>query len=986
MTQPMRLSSGGRVDRTRRIEFRFDGQSFEGHPGDTLASALLANGVRLMGRSFKYHRPRGALTAGPEEPSALVELRLGARREPNTRATVAELFDGLEAKSQNRFPSLEFDIAAINSRLSRFLPAGFYYKTFMWPAAFWEKVYEPLIRRAAGLGRAAAEPDPDEYESMHAHCDVLVVGSGAAGLAAARAAAASGARVILAEQDFELGGGLLLDPAREAWRTEMVLTLAAMSDVKLLPRMTVVGFYEHNVLGAVERVGDHLAEPPPYKVRQRFWTIRAKQVVLATGATERLIAFPGNDKPGVMLASAAETYVRRFGVAPGSRAAFFVNNDWAYYAAFALKQAGIDVAAIVDVRAETAKAVAAHHLGIPLSLGCEIVDVQGGKSVRGVTVRKRDGSGVSSLECDLLCVSGGHDPAVHLASHTRAPLIWSRELAAFLPGKPVQAERSAGAARGVFGIAAAARDGAEAGAAAAEAAGFKSAAGFALPAPDDAHHTSLEPFWEVRGPGMNGGKSFVDLQNDVTSADIRLAHQEGYEHVEHAKRYTTHTMATDQGKTGGIVGVAVLAAARGDTIEKVGLPTYRPYVTPVTWGAVAGREVGKHLVPTRRTPMHQWHLRRGGVFLETGLWLRPLYYTTTGETGWEPILREARAVRRAVGICDVSTLGKIDVQGPDAAVFLDRLYTNTFSTLPVGKARYGLMLREDGMVFDDGTTSRLGEQHYLMTTTTAKAAEVLEHMEYHAQVAWPELDAQFSTVTDQWAQMSVAGPRARDTLLNCVAGLDLSNSAFPFMATGAGEVDGCPVRVFRVSFSGELAYEIATPAGYGERVWRAIIEAGAAFGILPYGLEALSLLRVEKGHVAGPELNGQTTARDLGMEKMLKKQGDYIGRVLAERPGLTDSSRPRLVGIRAVDPSFEKRLRGGAHLVASRDSTDSLGWVTSVTRSVELENWIGLAMLKRGPDDKGKRLYAAYPLKNETVEVEITSPHHIDPENARVRA
>ncbi|MGQ0674661.1 MAG: 2Fe-2S iron-sulfur cluster-binding protein, partial [Rhodospirillales bacterium] len=468
----MRLPSGGRIDRSRGVEFRFDGRVYKGHPGDTLASALLANGVRLMGRSFKYHRPRGAFTCGPEEPNALVELRSGARREPNTRATTAELFDGLEASSQNRFPSLDFDVGAVNSLIGRFIPSGFYYKTFMWPASFWEKLYEPLIRRAAGLGRAAAEPDPDAYEAMHAHCDVLVVGSGAAGLAAARAAGASGARVILAEQDFELGGGLLLDPARELWRTDMVAALASMPEVRLLPRATVFGFYDHNVLGAVERIADHLPEPPPYVARQRYWTIRAKEVVLATGALERSIAFPGNDRPGVMLASAAEAYARRFAVAAGRRAVLFTNNDLAYYSAFALKQAGIGVAEIVDVRAETAKAIAAHHHGIALSLGSEIAAVHGGKSASGVTVRRRDGGPARRIEADLVCVSGGHDPAVALASHTRAPLQWSCELAAFLPGKPVQQERSAGAARGVFGISAAARDGARAGAEAAEAAGF----------------------------------------------------------------------------------------------------------------------------------------------------------------------------------------------------------------------------------------------------------------------------------------------------------------------------------------------------------------------------------------------------------------------------------------------------------------------------------------------------------------------------------
>lgn len=466
---------------------------------------------------------------------------------------------------------------------------------------------------------------------------------------------------------------------------------------------------------------------------------------------------------------------------------------------------------------------------------------------------------------------------------------------------------------------------------------------------------------------------------------MRLAVREGYGHVEHAKRYTTHGMGTEQGKTGGLVGSAVLAEARGEPIEKVGVPTFRPYVTPVTIGALAGREVEQHFKPKRRSALHDWHVQAGGVFLETGLWLRPLYYTRSAETGWEPILREARAVRSSVGICDVSTLGKIDIQGPDAAAFLDRLYTNTFSTLPVGRSRYGLMLREDGMVFDDGTTSRLGEHHYLMTTTTAKAADVLEHMEYHAQVTWPELDVQFCSVTDQWAQMSIAGPNARKVLERCMDGLDLANAEFPFMAAAEARIAGCGIRIFRVSFSGELAYEVAAPSGYAERVWTAILEVGAPFSIVPYGLEAMGLMRIEKGHVAGPEINGQTTAADLGLERMMKKKGDFIGRINAMRPGLVAPDRPRLVGIRTVDANFERRLRGGAHLVARPESKQSLGWVTSVTRSVELERWIGLAMLNHGAERVGERMYAAFPLKNEVVAVEITSPHHIDPENDRVR-
>ncbi len=981
MTETFRLAKGGRIDRDRGLRFTFDGMAYQGFQGDTLASALLANGVRHVGRSFKYHRPRGIFTAGPEEPNALVELRTGARREPNTRATVAELYDGLIAESQNRWPSLKYDVAAINGKLARFLPAGFYYKTFMWPAAFWEKVYEPAIRRAAGLGRAALEPDPDTYEPRHAHCDVLVVGSGAAGLAAARAVADAGARVILCEQDFELGGGLLVSPEHEAWRAAEIKALVAKPDVTLLPRTTVFGLYDHGVAGALERVSDHLAEPAAYEVRQRTWTIRARHIILATGAIERFVAFPDNDRPGIMLAGAAETYVRRYGVAPGRRAVIFANNDGAYDAAYALQDAGVEIKAIVDVRPHSIAADIARGALINVVEGAEVIGTDGKRLLGKVAVRRRVGGGSSVFDADLLCISGGWNPAVNLASMAGEKLQWDAALATFVPRATLAAVQSAGAARGIFGIKAAAEDGRAVGRAAARTLGLHvSGDGGGTPQADE-RQTPLQPIWEVAG----SGKAFIDLQHDATAGDMRLAHQEGFTHVEHAKRYTTHSMGTDQGKSGGLVGVAVLAAARGEPIEKVGVPTFRPYVTPVTFGAFAGHDVGRHHKPTRRTPLHRWHDSAHAVFMETGLWLRAGYYSKTRETGWEPILREARAVRQAAGLCDVSTLGKIDIQGRDSASFLDRVYTNTFSTLAIGRARYGLMLREDGLMFDDGTTSRLGPHHYLMTTTTAKAAEVMGHLEFCAQVLWPSLDVRFCSVSDQWAQMALTGPRARDVLARCIDGLDVSNVGLPYMAAGEGRIAGAPVRVFRVSFSGELGYEVATPSGLGTRVWAALHEAGTPMGLVPYGLEALNVLRVEKGHVTGAEINGQTTARDLGFEKMLKKTGDYIGRVNAERPGLMDPSRPRLVGIRALNPSFANRLRAGAHIVDRSNGAVSLGWVSSVTRSVELNCWIGLAMLRDGAQRTGDRLHAAFPLRDEMVEVEITSPHHVDPESARVR-
>lgn len=968
-----RLLQGGYIDRSKRLMFQFDGRRFFGHPGDTLASALLASGVRLVGRSFKYHRPRGIMTAGPEEPSALVTLREGSRTEPNTKMTEIELYEGLRAKSQNRWPSLNIDLMAVNSLAGSMISAGFYYKTFMWPAPFWEKLYEPLIRRAAGLGRATELPDPDRYETVHAHCDVLVVGSGPAGLAATRAAGEAGARVILCERDFLLGGGLLLDPALEAWRKEMIAALEMLPDVQILPRTNVFGYYDHNLLGGVEQVADHLAEPRQHDVRQRYRTFRARQVVLATGASERLIAFRGNDRPGVMMAGAALTYIRRFGVAPGKRAVVFTNNDSAYATAIALVEAGLDRVVLADFRQETRLVTGLNAHGIDVRSGVEVSDFRKNK----VSIRTRSGGG-DTIAADLLCISGGWNPNVHLASQSGAKLSWDPTLATFMPGSPVQAERSAGAARGTAGIGEAARDGVAAGRAAANASGFLGGAtDFPLPALEGPCRL-LEPLWEVKNPG----KAFVDLQHDVTADDIRLAYREGFSHIEHVKRYTTHNMATDQGKLGGLVGAAILAEARGKTPEEVGLPAFRPYTKPVSIGALAGGSTGKRFQPIRVTALHDWHLRNGASMQPSGEWLRPFYYPKAGETGWDPILREARAVRHSVGICDVSTLGKIDLQGPDAAAFLNRLYINSFSNLAVGKCRYGLMLREDGIVFDDGTISRLGEVHFLVTTTTTNAEPVLEHMEFYAQTVWPELDVQFCSVTDQWAQIAVAGPRSRATLAKVVEGLDLTNEAFGFMSVGEGRVAGRPVRVFRISFSGELAYEIAVSSRHAEVVWQAVLAAGQEFGIVPYGLDAMGLMRIEKGYVTGAELNGQTTAADLGAGPMMKKTGDFIGRVMSARPALADTGRPRLVGIRPVESGTH--LRSGAHLVSKPGSSRSLGWVTSVTRSIELGHWIGLALLEHGDAMNGKTVYAVSPLHDEAIEIVVSSPRHIDPENVRV--
>ena len=736
MQGPTRIADGLLTDAARPLGFRFDGQRLQGLAGDTLASALLANGKRLVGRSFKYHRPRGIVTAGAEEPCALVDVIGAGGREPNHLATTLMLYQGLVAESQNRWPSLGFDVGAVNNLVARFLPAGFYYKTFMAPGWAWERLYEPLIRRAAGLGRldAIVGEHAAPADTVHDHADVLVVGAGVAGLTAAHRLGASGLRVLLAEQDVVLGGGALLDARWSDWRESTCAALAQLPQVRSLARTTVLGAYGHGVFGALETLAGADAAAVG-GLRERLRIIRARRVIFATGAIERLIAFPGNDLPGVMLAGAALGYLRRYGVAVGRQPAFFLNTDQAYESVFALAGAGIERVGVIDVRTGSLAAERARALGIEVHAGAVVEAVIGRGAVGGVRVANPDGSQRREFEADSLLISGGYCPASALPSQLGATLKWQQAIAAFTPDLSPAIGRVAGAARGVFGLAAAARSGEAAARVVAAELGHRSlAAGVALAWPPDAEATPIEAVWEVSARG----KAFVDLQNDVTSADVRLAVQEGYQHVEHMKRYTTHGMATDQGRIGGLVGSAVLARARAVPLSEVGQPKPRPYAQPVPLAALAGSEVRQHLKPMRRVPLHDWHQAAGASFMSSGLWLRPLVYAR--QSGWEPVLREARAVRRSVGITDVSTLGKIDVQGPDAATFLDFIYANTFSTLAVGRCRYGIMLREDAMVLDDGTTSRLAQQHFLVTTTTANATPVLEHMEFHLQAVCQQLD------------------------------------------------------------------------------------------------------------------------------------------------------------------------------------------------------------------------------------------------------
>ena len=976
---PARISSGALTDSSRLLRFRFDGRELAGLAGDTLASALLANGVRQVGRSFKYHRPRGIVTAGPEEPCALVDVIGSSGREPNWTATTLPLQQGLVAESQNRWPTLRFDLRAVADRLGRFLPAGFYYKTFMRPGWAWERLYEPIIRRAAGLGRLAAvvPVHADPAETVHEHADVLIVGAGACGLAAAHRLGATGLRVILVDQDVAVGGGTLLDARWSSWRKSVCAALMQWPALRCLTRTTVLGAYGHGVFGALETLTPQ--ESARFGgLRERLRVIRARQVLLASGALERLIAFPGNDVPGVMLAGAGLSYLKRYGIAVGRRPALFLNNDEAYEAVFALAAAGVQCAGVIDPRPDSRAAARARTLGVAVHGDAMVGAVHGRREVEAVTITEPDGRRRFVLEADALLISGGYTPASALATQLGATLAWDESLAAFTPDPAVAAGRIAGGARGVFGLAAAARDGdAAACAMAAELGGAADAASCPEP-PPDAEWSPLGALWEVRARG----KAFVDLQNDVTTDDVRLAAQEGYEHLEHMKRYTTFGMATDQGRIGGLVGCAVLAAARGVPLPEVGLLRARPFAQPVPFAALAGPEVREHYRPRRRLPLHEWHESAGATFVTTGLWLRPLVYAR--ESGWSPVLDEARAVRKCAGLTDVSTLGKIDVQGPDAARFLDFIYANTFSTLAVGRARYGIMLREDGMLLDDGTTSRLAPEHFLITTTTANSAAVLEHLEFQLQSTCTALDVLLTDVTDQWAQFAVAGPRSREVLGPLVHGLELSNEAFPFMAATEGLIAGVPGRLFRISFSGELAYEIAVPAAQALSVWSVLLEAGTRFDLRPYGLDALNTLRIEKGHVTTAELNGNTTADDLGLQRLLKKQGDFIGRTLAQRAGLNAAERLQLVGVRPTDRS--ERLRNGSQLVAREAPDVSLGYLTSATPSVEFEGWVGLALLSGGRQRLGQRLLARSPIHKETVELQILGSHMLDPENVRVRS
>ena len=977
-----RTPAGGRIDRSRVLSFTFDGQHFTGLHGDTLAAALLANGVHLVGRSFKYHRPRGIVSAGAEEPNALLTVyRDAARYTPNLRATQVELYAGLQSESQNRWPSLAFDVGAVNDLLSPFIPAGFYYKTFMWPRSAWHALYEPRIRATAGLGRAPALPDPDRYSNRFAHCDVLVVGAGPAGLKAALTASRNSQRVILCDEQAELGGSLLSEPATGGvsingetatqWIRNVVGELAANPRVQLLTRTTAFGYFPHNLVALNERLTDHLSSAPQHLPRERTWQVRAGEVVLATGAIERPLVFPGNDLPGVMLAGAARTYVNRYGVLPGRTAVLLTAHDEGYRAALDLHAAGVDIRGIFDVRprADGELPSQARSSGLPVQTATTVVGTGGRLRVNSVQLARIDAHGEAAgggdtVVCDLLLMAGGLTPTVHLFSQSRGKLRWAEDLQAFLPGEPAERTRSVGACAGELDLAVvlgdehsvhtlrSAREGRVG----------------ALPTPPDAAQ-----------------KAFVDWQHDVTTRDLALATREGFRSIEHIKRYTTTGMATDQGKTSNLNALGVVAAQIGKPIPQVGLTTFRMPYTPVTFGSFAGLQRGLLFDPVRTTPTHAWATARGAVFEDVSLWKRARYFPRSGEDMHAAVARECRAVRSACGLFDASTLGKIEVVGSDAATFMNRMYVNSWSALAVGKARYGLLLRDDGFIYDDGVVARTAPDRFHVTTTTGGAARVLGLMEDYLQTEWPELDVWLTSTTEQWTVIAVQGPSARKVLEPLVEGVDLSAAALPHMSVTRGRICGVPLLLFRVSFTGELGFEINVPADYGLSVWEAVYQAGQAYGITEYGTESMHVLRAEKGYlIIGQDTDGTVTPDDAGLAWAIgKNKEDFVGKRSLLRAAMSAPDRKQLVGLATTDPQVV--TEEGAQLTASSGQKPPfrpLGHVTSSYYSAVLGRSIALAMVAGGRARQGQTLYVSMPEGD--IPVQVVAPVFYDPKGERL--
>jgi sarcosine oxidase subunit alpha len=998
MSQKYRLDNIGYINRDKKISFTFNGKKYFGYEGDTLASALLANGIHLVGRSFKYHRPRGFFGAGVDEPNAKVQLYKGAKTEPNANATEVELVEGLIVKSQNCWPSVSFDFGAINNLFQKFFPAGFYYKTFMWPKSFWYKVYEPIIRKAAGLGVAPLKPDPDRYEHKYEYCDVLIAGSGPSGLASALAAAKNGARVILAEDKSRFGGSLLVDEVTignkkgKEWADEAISQLKSMPNVIVKNRSQVFGYYDHNMMVMFERTRDHIENPNKFTPRQKLWYIRAKEIIISAGSIERPLIFGNNDRPGILLSSAAKEYLKVYGVLVGRKPIIFTNNDSAYDTAIEFKKNGINPL-VVDTRTNSDSSVIseAKNLNIDIKFSHGIANTKGHLKVNSATIGKfnSDKSSYENLEevsCDCICVSGNWTPTVHLSSQSGNKLKFNETIDAFIPSQSRQKESTIGSANGSFTLKQALEDGFNKGFELSNKITNKNSKSTA-PTSNERSYGEHDKFWCMPLPKNKHYKRFVDFQNDVAVSDIELAVREGFRSIEHVKRYTTLGMATDQGKTSNLNGLQLVSNIEGKIVPEVGHTTFRPPYTAVTIGTIVGREVGKHYRPTRKSPMHEWHEKNNAVFVDAGLWLRPRYYKQGNESLEEAAKREANNVRKNVGVCDVTSLGKIDIKGPDTAEFLNRIYTNAWMKLPVGKARYGVMLREDGIVFDDGTTTRISENHFHMTTTTAQAVNVLAHLEYYLQVVWPELNVNVLSTTEQWAGAALAGPNSRELLSKLFPETNILNEALPFMGYKESDLFGVPARIFRISFSGELAYEINVESSYGTFMWEKIIEFGQEMNIEPYGTEALSTLRIEMGHVAGSELDGRTIPYDVSLEGMLSKKKDFIGKRSLTREAFLNPKREKVVGVIPLDK--KTTIPEGSHLVKDGNASSpnpKLGHVSASCWSVEYNNPFSLAIIQDGKNRIGEKLYAVSPLNNKNIAVEIVSSHYVDPKGERVRS
>ncbi|MEM8796162.1 MAG: sarcosine oxidase subunit alpha [Pseudomonadota bacterium] len=992
-----RVQGKGRVNHQRRIRFSFDGRNIEGLEGDTIASALLANGIHLMGRSFKYHRPRGVVAAGAEEPNALMGTRRGPGRfEPNTRATIQEIYDGLEVTSQNRFPSLSFDVGAINDRLSIFFAAGFYYKTFMWPRSFWDKVYEPVIRRAAGLGVSPTEEDPDQYASRYHHTDILIIGAGPAGLAAALSALGKGASVTLVDEQPEVGGSLLSEgeasiegKSAAQWLEETRTKLEADPNVTILTRTTAIGYYHQNMVGLVQKITDHLPVLPENAPRERMWRVRAGEVVLAQGALEKPLVFDGNDRPGVMLASAAQTFLNRYGVKVGDQAFVVTSHDSAWHAAFDLAQAGVRIAAIVDLR-EHVRPELRHEAsarGIDALIHYTVTETTGSLRVSAVRVNKlsdgRIGEG-RRIACDCVLMSGGWTPSLHLFSHTKGTLAFDEDLQTFLPDKKTERCHIAGAGRGLWGLAAVLEDGAKAGAQALKDAGHKaSKQSFKVDQDHPGSGTTMPELPTDLDPGR--AKAFTDFQNDVTAKDIRLAVREGMRSIEHVKRYTTNGMATDQGKMANMNGLMIAADALDKRPPEVGLTTFRPPYTPTTFGAFCGYHRGSHFEATRKTMIDPWADRHGAEFEPVAHWRRARFFPKAGEDMNAAVTRECDATRTSLGIFDASTLGKIEVVGPDAVEFMNRMYTNPWTKLQPGRCRYGLLLGEDGYIRDDGVIGRLTEDRFHVTTTTGGAPRVLNMMEDYLQTEWPDLKVWLTSTTEQWSVVALNGPNARKILEPLVEGLDLSAEAFPHMSVAECKVAGVPARLFRVSFTGELGFEVNVPARHGLALWERLMSEGEQYDICPYGTEAMHVLRAEKGYIiVGQDTDGTVTPQDAGLSWALgKNKPDFVGKRSLSRPDLVASGRKQLVGLLSEDPKTV--LEEGAQIV--NDPTPAppipmIGHVTSSYWSAALDRSIALALVENGHERMGETIHI--PMPGGVQKAVIANPVFYDPEGKRL--